>query len=500
MKSLLPVLLSFLLLLPFANCGRCGDLAPSPAEPPKSWIERDNLLPDPVGLRARLADKGVVFSLLYTAEEFGNPVGGRRQGQVYDGLVAAGCDVDFEKLLGGAWKGLQFHVLSYYPHGASGTNKYVGDLGRFSNIDAYDSVRLFELWLDGTFFNGWCALRLGQLATDAEFATSDGGALFINSDFGALPTFALNLPVPTYPYAAPGVRLRVSPPGGKFYFQGAAYDGNPDPATFGDPTPGSQPSTTYNRNGIHFNINSHEGAFLIGQFGYRLNREPDAKGLPGTYRVGAFYHTDTFSDERLDSLGRSLADPRSSGLARARDGNYGAYFSADQNVYVAHGAAPFAGPDSTASAPVGNVADNPGAGASSSAAAPAAPAAPSGFAAAVFLRVGVAPEDRNNAPCTCCAGCNIRGLLPCRPKDVFGIAFAYVGISDARRQLARDRERFTGVREALPDYENVLEITYQGNVTPWMQLQPDLQYIAHPGGSGAFGNALVLGLRSVVTF
>ena len=479
-----------------ANAG--ASATASAAAVSKPLAERDYLLGDWGGLRTRLADKGITFNLLYTGEEFGNPVGGARRGQVFDGLGSAGLDVDFGKLVGDPWKGLLFHVLAYYPHGASGTGKYTRDLGRFSNIDFYDSLRLFELWVDKTMFEGRLSIRIGQLATDAEFATTDTGALFMNADFGALPTFSFNAPVPIYAIAAPGVRVRLSTKDERFYLQGAAYDGNPDPDTLGDPTPGSRQGTTYNHSGTRINLNSKEGAFLIGQFGFRLNRRPDDKGLPGNYRVGAWYHTDTFSDNRLDRLGLSLADPRSAGIARSRRGNYGAFLSADQNVYVAPGALPLGGAAGTpVSAPVGNVEDTATGGGGG---APPAPSGASGAAASVFLRIGVAPDDRNRVPFSLDTGLNFRGLLPSRPKDVFGLAFAYLSLSDSQRGLVRDRNRFTGARESLPDHESVLEITYQATLTPWLQIQPDLQYIIHPGGSGRYNDALVLGVRSLLAF
>jgi porin len=56
----------------------------------------------------------------------------------------------------------------------------------------------------------------------------------------------------------------------------------------------------------------------------------------------------------------------------------------------------------------------------------------------------------------------------------------------------------------------VLEITYQARIAPWWVLQPDLQLVFHPGGHIALPspapalrpipNALVLGLRSAITF
>lgn len=459
----------------------------APPAPTANLLTRDNLLPDPGGWRARLVDRGVTLTLVYTGENFGNPLGGFRQGAVYDGLLTSALDVDFEKLAG--WKGLKLHALSYYPHGASGTDRFVRDLGRFSNIDFYDSLRLFELWLEQGWFNGKLTVRAGQLAVDSEFAATEAGALFLNSNFGALPTLSANMPVPIYAIAAPGVSFRVTPDP-RLYFQGAVYDGNPDPDTLGDPSPGFRPGTTYNHSGTRINLNSKEGVFAIAQLGWLRNRQPGDKGLPGTYRVGVFYHSDTFSDGRLDTRGRSLADPRSTGLAQGRRGDFGAYLAVDQTIYLAPGALPI-GANSAASAPVGNVEDTT--------AAASAPA-PTGPAGSVFLRLGGCPDDRNDVPFCAEAGVDLRALVPGRPKDLLGIAFSYTSLSDNRRLLARDRNRFDGTRVPLPDYEAVLEVTYQVPLTPWLQVQPDLQYIRHPGGSPALGDALVLGVRTVVTF
>jgi len=66
------------------------------------------------------------------------------------------------------------------------------------------------------------------------------------------------------------------------------------------------------------------------------------------------------------------------------------------------------------------------------------------------------------------------------------------------------------LHQAARAYETVLEVTYLLNVAPWWVLQPDLQLIFHPGGHIAapfpaspgqpIPNALVLGLRSTITF
>jgi len=90
------------------------------------------------------------------------------------------------------------------------------------------------------------------------------------------------------------------------------------------------------------------------------------------------------------------------------------------------------------------------------------------------------------------AGIVYRGLVPGRDEDVVGAGVAWA-------------ELFQGGT----DQETVVEIFYKARITPWLSLQPDLQYIASPSGihrdvltAGLlmFGQqlaVLVLGFRNV---
>jgi len=44
-------------------------------------------------------------------------------------------------------------------------------------------------------------------------------------------------------------------------------------------------------------------------------------------------------------------------------------------------------------------------------------------------------------------------------------------------------------------YEVAIELTYIIQARRWLQVQPDLQYIINPGGTGKIPNALVLGFQ-----
>ncbi len=138
-------------------------------------------------------------------------------------------EIDVEKAAG--VPGLRLAVSGLYGAGPSLTNKAVHDFNVLSNIDTYDSLRLYEAWLQEDLWNGKFSLRLGQMLADSEFFVSDYGALFLNSSFGAIPLVSQNLVPPIFPVAAPGIRLRTAP-NESFYVEAAGFSGNVgDPVT-----------------------------------------------------------------------------------------------------------------------------------------------------------------------------------------------------------------------------------------------------------------------------
>ncbi|MBE7210936.1 MAG: carbohydrate porin [Gluconacetobacter diazotrophicus] len=461
------------------------------AEAPKGFFERDSPLPDPGGERAKLADRGIALGLIYTGEVFGNPAGGYRQGAVYNGLLTAGLDIDFGKLLG--WNGLKFHGLTYESHGPNGTNLYTRDLNFYSSINAYDSFRLSELWLQASLLKNVVNLRVGQEEVDAEFATTIGGALFLHSNFGALPTLTLNVPTPTYPEADPAARLRLNTLHGHFYFQAGVYAGNANADRDGDPNPGFRAGNAYNDDGVRFPISGNQGLLSVYEAGYLRNYRKDDPGLPGAYRVGGFYHTGDFSDAFLNAADPFLTLPPVDARPRVHHGDGGFYAVAEQVLYRPRN--PRGGNEdvaTSAAAPIGNAEDSP-------LGLNGVPA-PAGSELRVFGRLGIGQGDRSLTDFYVEAGLNYRAPLPGRDQDVFGVGFTYTSLSDDARRLVRDADLLNGERLPSPDYEGISEATYQANLAPWLSVQPDLQYIVHPGGSPRYGNALVVGVRTVVTF
>ena len=50
------------------------------------------------------------------------------------------------------------------------------------------------------------------------------------------------------------------------------------------------------------------------------------------YRLGAWYDSEQFADQRFDNTGLSLNDPNTTGMARLHNGDYSIYGVADQMI------------------------------------------------------------------------------------------------------------------------------------------------------------------------
>jgi porin len=238
---------------------------------------------------------------------------------------------------------------------------------------------------------------------------------------------------------------------------GAIYNGDPAPAGAGDPQ-------IRDRNGTAFRLNEH--ALMFGELWYSPDSDA-SENLPTTYKLGGWYASNHFADQRYDNMGVLLASPASSGLARDHTGDYGLYGIVDQMVWRRAG---------TKDQGIG-----------------------------VFLQVMGGPSDRNLSNLFIEGGMNWRAPFPDRPDDVAGLAFSYLGISPAARRFSQDLVSFGRATAAYTDNETVLEATYLAPVTGWLTLQPDAQLVLNPGAGipGGFGraplaDAVVVGVRVTI--
>lgn len=426
-----------------------------PTNSPESSFQRfckqDYLLGDWGGMRTELSKHGVDFEFFYAASVPMNLAGGLKTGAIYQGALLMTLDLDSEKLLG--YEGGTLHVGSLWLNGQKPfSDDYVGDLNKVNLLDFPNSFRLWELWYQQKLLNDKFSIKVGDLVVDHDFIVPEyyfslASLTFLNQTF-FFPTMSFDvfgipgLPnqnhgLPATPYAAPGVVLRWDPVP-QFYVQAAAYGGDPD----------QSPS------GTDFSLSQSQGALFYYEIGYKLNQEKNDTGLGGSYKLGGWFHTGSFSDVYSGVTAEAL---QSFGLPAPPVGehqnDYGLYLLAEQQLYLEEGK------------------DDP---------------AQKGLVG--FFRVGAAPADRNIATFGADGGLVYKGLIPHRDWDTLGLAYSYLKMSDDIRNAQSGINELAVSSGApapfqqLADYEAVVELSYKAQMTAWWTIQPDLQRVFHPGG------------------
>lgn len=435
--------------------------APPPEIPPATGLwDRPNLLGDFAGLRSGLAGHGISFGLLETGEILGNPTGGIRQGTIYEGLTEASMGLDLGKLIG--LENGVINVSAFQIHGRGLSTDNIGNINNVSSIEATRGTKLFELFYQQGFAGGKVDVRVGQLAADQEFLNSQySGSLLNSTSFGwpELPSLDVPTSGPIYPLATPGVRARwfVSTP---LTVMAGIYNGSPAGPGLGDPQ-------LRDASGTLFRLD--DGIFGILEAQYVINGGDHPTGLPGSYKIGAWYSSQGTFSPRFDNMGRSLASPFSNGQPRALNGDYSVYGMVDQLIYRER-----------------NTTDQ---------------------GAAVFFRVMGAPEDRNPISFFVDGGATYKGLLPGRNNDTVALGFSVSRISPVASHLDADQQFYSRIRTPVRSSEGILEMTYEYQAAAWWLVQPDLQYVFNPAGgvinpikpAQGLGDALMLGVRFVIT-
>lgn len=98
-----------------------------------------------------------------------------------------------------------------------------------------------------------------------------------------------------------------------------------------------------------------------------------------------------------------------------------------------------------------------------------------------FVQYGNAPDDRNAVENYFGVGLLYRGPIEGRDEDLCGVGLAHARFADELRMT-------DGMT-----YESAIETFYRAQVRPWAAVQPDLQFIANPGGNQK--DALAVGVR-----
>jgi porin len=363
-----------------------------------------------------------------------------------------------------------FNVSALQIHGSNLSANNLGTLQTASGIEADQSTRLWELWYQQQLRrDGRLDVKLGQQSLDQEFMGNQNSQMFVNTMFGWPMAPSADLPGggPAYPLSALGVRVRARPTDSLTVLAGV-FNGSPvsSTSTISDPQLADPSGTSFPLNGGVLAIGELQYTYpSIGGIVYSDKPEPLAR----TIKLGFVYDSQTFPDLAIDENGLPLASPASDGVALSHQGDYFAYATIDQLLYQKK-----TDPYRTLSA---------------------------------FARVLGDPLGASNLIAFGMnAGVTLHEPIPHRRDDTLGIAMGYTHLGSGA--IASDEAQAEFVNPATPirSSETYLEATYQYAVYPWLQLQPDFQYVFNPGGSILNPNSLnlrvqneaVIGIRAII--
>jgi porin len=110
-----------------------------------------------------------------------------------------------------------------------------------------------------------------------------------------------------------------------------------------------------------------------------------------------------------------------------------------------------------------------------------------------FLALTYAPPKMNELEYFADAGLLYFGLIPHRPGDESGL----FGLWGQFSSDLRDAERAS--HEPTMTHEAIIEANYMYNVTPSLNVQPDIQGVFRPNGTGLISDTLVLAVQVGIT-
>lgn len=416
-----------------------------------------------------LANKGLNFGATYIADNIANVSGGVKRGAIHFGRLDLSVDADLDKLVG--WTGGRFYANAFVIYGQGLSRNYVQNLATISEIEALPDQRLYNAYFEQSFFDGRLSIRAGQQAADVEFFDSETDDLFINGTFGWPAIKASNLPAggPAPPIAVPGIRVKAALSDQVTLF-GAVFNGDPS-------GPGDQDPQLRDHHGLAFRVN--DPPWVIGQVRFNYDIDIGGRPLAGNFTPGAWKHYGSFDSQRFTAEGLSIADPDGSGIPAKLRGNYGIFAVIEQVLYR-----PPEVKDNTTSASLPGV--------------------------TAFGRIAYSPPDRNLIDLYLDGGIGFVGFMPGRPIDRFGVAMAYMRISNTARNLDLDTNFYSGVQGPVRSNETLLEMIYEAHIKPGWLIAPYFQYVWRPSGGvpnpndptgiSRIGDAAVFGVTTTIRY
>lgn len=386
------------------------------------------------GLRTRWHQDGLDIRAGYVGEYAYNFSGGERIGGDYAQQFAFGADVDMGKAAG--LSGGTFHVTFNAREGRSTSADFIGNKLAVQEIyGAGENFRLAELSYDQNLAGKVVNLKGGFYPMGNDFASTPILCSFQNVGFCAHPqSLPNNSGWSDYPTAKWGGRARLNLPGDA-YVEIGIFDVNP---TYAE-----------HDNGMKVSLQGSTGAIIPIEFGKTVR--VGSAGMPGHYKVGAYYDTS------------EVADAAEVGVMDT--GRYGAYFLADQMIWSF---------------------------------------APGTNRGLVLVADATISDIRTAQIPTYFLGALIaQGPFAARPDDFIALGYIHATVNQRAIDIQQAKLEANGVLNPMLELgENVVELSYGLQATPWLLLHPNVQYIGNPGAFSFknIPNAWVFGFQTKMTF
>ena len=417
-----------------------------------------------------LAAKGLNFGATWIGDNITNVSGGTSRGAIHFGRLDLSVDADLEKLVG--WTGGRFYANTLGIYGRGLSRNYVHNLATISEIEALPEARLYNAYFEQSFYNNALnyqdrpAGRRRRVLRQPDRRPLHQRHVRLAGHQGQQPsrrrTGAADRGArhPRQGRAVgPGHRVRR----GVQRQCGAAGRRRPAAARQSRPGVSRQRSAVADR----------AGALELRS---RLRR-PVRWPAISRRAAGIIPASSTISASPRKAL--SIADPGGTGIAAKLRGNFGIFAVVEQTLYR-----PASVTEKGVSASLPGV--------------------------TAFARIAYSPPDRNLIDLYVDGGIGVSGLVPGRPLDRFGMAVAYMRISNAARNLDRDTQFFTGLPSPVRSNETLVEMIYEAHLKPGWLLAPYFQYVFRPSGGipnpndpsglSRIGDAAVFGVTTTLRY
>ena len=416
------------------------------------------------GPRDELSKHGIGFSATYTGVIVSNPIGGIHPGgcDYYD-IIALTSIISTQELFG--WHGGHFIMSAVQQDGGWSRHLSPNNIGNQFEVDGGAKGYTFKwvnLYYQQLFWNDRADINIGRFSAMDEFDVSPILWNYLGS-FQASPT---NFQTTWSPNASWASRLKIR-----------ATDDI-------DLRFGIFQLTTDSLNGLTWNFYPNDGVSLLTQISWNPQFcQPGASSifdngkknaaattaeksfsspvdvsklqkLPGHYFLGGFYNT-----SGIHQFGESWLPED--------DNNYGFFCHADQLVYRPN-------PMTDAGLTLWSELSY----------------SPQGNASIISYQVK--------------GGAIYTGLIPGRRNDftIFGLGYGRFSSDFASENIATSWKNGqpSSPKYGDPTFEAITELGYRINFTRFIFIQPDIQFIINPAGTGHIPDALVLGTMAGIVF